>query len=93
MRQDTKRVSKVSLLRIGTLKFLCSNRAIIKRGKERSRDDEYDNSKRLILAFSQMLKCSLMAVALPALQDYTLEDNPQVPCLCITYQPAMSSEQ
>jgi hypothetical protein len=34
-----------------------------------------------------------MAVALPALQGYTLEDEPQVPCLCIIYQPNMSSEQ
>ncbi len=34
-----------------------------------------------------------MAVALPSLQGYTLEDEPLVPCLCITYQPTMSSEQ
>ena len=34
-----------------------------------------------------------MAVALPALQGYTLEDEPLVPCLCITYQPTMSSAQ
>ncbi len=34
-----------------------------------------------------------MPVALTALQGYLLEEEPQVPCPCITYQPTMNSEQ
>lgn len=34
-----------------------------------------------------------MPVALTALQGYLFEEEPQVPCPCITYQPTMNSEQ